>query len=495
MSNRGAGSRKHRAANERFRHGFLAQASDQLQEFSQLLGEEPDAQESVAFELRRISEIAGSLQLPGVARAALDAAAELETGKVSANALRRVANAIRHTGGSLMFGPIVIVGVTGALAAQLIVDAELCCESVQLFEDLSAFAAQLHTEQPATVVLPAEALDAVRQLCLRERFPVLVHGRAAEWEQRLAAIDAGADGSLVYPFRLADVTRLARWLDPRQEHAHEVLLFIEEGEARYALVQALEQLSIEAITVTDPTDLVMSLEIGAPRAVILGAGLAGNATLPLAKLIRGHPRANHIPILVSGRPDDPAILREIGVDDVMRSHAAPEQVARRVWDRMQRMESLPWKQDPSSGLTNRLGVLDALDEQLAKSSRTGEVLAVVLIEVAGLRRGIEAFGASTQRLVRGYLARLLKTDLRRTDLYGELGFGTLLVAMPGVDQQTALRRMESITEAFREHCIRDAQLKGIRLLIGASDTLRGLAGVAQRAEQDLRMGGSGNTGT
>ncbi len=95
MPNQGPGDRKHRAASERFRHGFLAQAAEQLQELSLLLDEEPDACESVAFELRRLSDIAGSLQLPSVARAALDAAGELEAGKIATKALRRVANAIR----------------------------------------------------------------------------------------------------------------------------------------------------------------------------------------------------------------------------------------------------------------------------------------------------------------------------------------------------------------------------------------------------------------
>ncbi len=494
MPNQGPGDRKHRAASERFRHGFLAQAAEQLQELSLLLDEEPDACESVAFELRRLSDIAGSLQLPSVARAALDAAGELEAGKIATKALRRVANAIRHTGGTLLFGPIAIVGA-GDLSAQLRSDAELCCEPIQLFEDLSSFAVQLHTEQPAAVVLPIEALDAIRQLRLRERFPVLAHGQASAWERWLAAIDAGAQGSLVHPFRLADVTRLARWLDPQQEHAHEVLLFFEEGGERDALIEALEELSIEVTATTDPPELIRALEIGAPRAVILGARLAGSACLPLTRLIRSHPRVNHVPILVAGRPEDPAILRELGVDDVMRSHAAPEAVARRAWDRMRRTESLPWKQDPSHRLANRLGILDELDEQLAKISRTGEVLSVVLIEIVGLRHRIKASGASTQRLVRRLLARLLRSGLRRTDRYGELGLGILLVSMPGAEQQTALHRMESIAEAFREGCSQQAQLQGLQLLIGVADTRRGLVGVAQRAEQDLRMGGAGNTAT
>ncbi len=117
----------------------------------------------------------------------------------------------------------------------------------------------------------------------------------------------------------------------------------------------------------------------------------------------------------------------------------------------------------------------------------------MLIDLVGLRRGIEVSGASVQRDVRNHLRELLDARLRRTDLYGELGTGELLVAMPGVEQQVALSRVESIAEAFRERCGRDETLGAITFALGASDTLPGICGVTGRAEQDLRMGGSGHT--
>ena len=50
MSRPATGKPRRRSGNERYRQGFLSQAATELREFALLLTEEPDAQESVAFE-------------------------------------------------------------------------------------------------------------------------------------------------------------------------------------------------------------------------------------------------------------------------------------------------------------------------------------------------------------------------------------------------------------------------------------------------------------
>lgn len=486
MAKPASGRTRRQTANERFRQGFLAQASAELHELASLLTEEPDARDSVAFELRRLSETANTLELPVIGRAAAEAADELEGPTGSIRALRRVANAIRHTGGRLRFGPVVVVGVTGEQAARLRADAALCCEPVTLYDDLHAFAGGLHTEQPTAVVLPVEAAEAVGQLVTREKFPVLVHGAPHAWEPRAQAMEAGAHGFLVQPFTLADVTRLARWRARGAEDVHEVLLLADPEPARDALARALEQVGVAVVTANDPAELAVALEAGTPQAIVLGSRVAGHGALPLARLVRSHPRCNHLPILVSGRPDDPAALRALGVDDVMRTDAQPLQAAQRVKDRILRLQDLPWERDPVSGLPNRLGVLDALDDALAKASRSGEVLSVVLIEVDGLKEAVSHFGAVALHNCRRLLSTLFRDHLRRTDLYGELAVGDLLVGLPACGREIAVRRLEAIVDRFHQECRRDAQLKGVQLLLGAADTGSGLEGVAARAERDLR---------
>lgn len=477
---------RRRTANERHQQVFLVQVASSLAEFSQLLSEEPDAQDSVAYELRKTAQTAESLALPSVARAANDAADELEQSTIGVRALRRVANAIRHVGGRLRFGPLVVVGADPATAARLEQDARLCCEPLKLFDDLQGFAAGLHTEQPSAVALPIDAVDAVGQLVVRERFPVLVHGPPNEWERRAAAMAAGAHGFLVHPFTLRDVTRFARWRGQPSEEVLEVLLLADPDPTRDALAKSMEQVGLAAVVGSDPNELAVALERGTPKAVVLGARVGGQSVLTLAQLVRTHPRCNHLPILVTGRPDDPASLRNIGVDDVMRTDAQPLQAAQRIRDRILRVLSLPWERDPVSGLPNRLGVLDALDAELSAVSRTGDVLSVVLIELEGLRPAIEQFGPSVLYAARQILARLFARHLRRADLYGELERGELLVALPGCGRDQALTRVGEVLGRFREEIARDRVLKQVLVFAGAADTREGLNTVALRAERDLR---------
>ncbi|MEQ1501956.1 MAG: diguanylate cyclase [Myxococcota bacterium] len=504
MSRPATGKPRRRSGNERYRQGFLSQAATELREFALLLTEEPDAQESVAFELHRLAETADALELPTISRAAIDAAEELEQSGVGLRALRRVANAIRHTGGRLRFGPVCLVGITGDQARELEEDAALCCEPVYLFDDLAAFAGGLHTEQPTAVVLPAEATEAVAQLVQRENFPVLVHGPSGAWEQHAAAMSAGAHGYLPHPFRLADVTRLARWRNQPREEAlfdgsaggafgGDVVVVGDPDAARDELVAALVQASVHVVTASDPSELSALLESGPPHAVVLSAWVAGYPALPLAMLIRSHPRSNHVPILVIGRPDDAQALRAIGVDDVMRNEAQGPAVAQRVRDRVLRMSTLPWDHDPVSGLATRLGVLGRLDGELAVASRTGHVLSVALIELDGLRTAVEAFGAGAVAAARKRVVRLFREGLRRTDVYGELSLGELVVALPSCGRSVAARRIEELAERFHAEVAREPHLANVQMLVGVADTADGLRTVAVRAERELRSVGAGKS--
>lgn len=490
-------SARRKLANERYRQGFLSQAASELREFALLLTEEPDAQESVAFELQRLSETAETLDLTAIARAAADAAEELTQTGVGVAALRRVANAIRHTGGRLRIGPICVVGIerSSPEAEQLLLDAELCCEPVYLFDDLAAFARGLHTEQPNAVVLPAHATDAIAQLVGRESFPVLVHGpgpseqtpEGSAFELQAAALAAGAHGYLPRPFALPDLTRLARWQAQVRDEPIEAVLLV-EGEPQGAeLSAALEAAGMSVVASGNPADLIPLLD-NAPHAVVIGAWVGGVPALSLATMVRTHPQSAHLPILVTGRPDDASTLRAIGVDDVMRTEAAAAQVAQRVRDRVGRVRSLPWERDPGSGMPNRLGVLNMLDAELAIASRTGLVLSVVLVELDGLSTAVEAFGASALANARRRVQSLLRRMLRRTDVCGELGLGELLIALPVCTRAVALQRIESVAVQFAAETARDPQLKGVQMVFGAADTTEGLGAVAVRAERELRSG-------
>jgi DNA-binding response OmpR family regulator len=478
---------RRRTAQLRFRQAFVAQAAAQVHELAAELRKDPDAAEAAAIELRRLAETAGTLSLPTVAQAALDAATELEGGSGGPRSLRRIANAVRHSGGRLRFGPIVVVGLSPEESDELARAAPLCCEPVRCYPDLATFAGGLHTEQPTAVVLPVEDVEAVAQLVGRERFPVLVHASPHVWEARVVALRAGAHAVLTRPFGLREVTRVVRWQTQGADDVHDVLVLADPEPTRDGLVRAIEDLGMVVRLATDPVELPALLDRSVPSAVVLGPSVEGTPALSLALVVRGHPRAHPVPILVSGHPEDPALLRAAGVDDVMRTDLQPDLAAHRLRDRILRLRALPWDRDTRTGWPNRLGILDALDDELVAATRSGRPLTVALLELEGLdlveeTSGREA-GADVCRILRGVVA----DGLRKTDRYGTLGLpGSVVLGMPGCDRDTALIRLGDVMKRFTERIRGDDRFVDVQLAVGAADTERGLADVAVRAEQDLK---------
>jgi GGDEF domain-containing protein len=483
-----AQARRSRAGQWRFQQAFVSETAAQLHDLWRDLERDPDVAEPAAIELRRIAETAEALDLEVVARAAREAAKELDEGsEASARSLRRVGNALRHTGGRLRFGPIVVVGLTGEEADELLLSARLCCEPVEVHADLAGFVAALHTEQPAAIVLPVEELHAVEQLVGRERFPVLVHAAERAFEPRLTALAAGAHAVVDRPLALRDVTRLVRWHSQMTEEDLEVLVLADPSPLRDTLVAAVRDAGLSVRLSKDPAELPALVEHATPAAVVIGPTVAGVPAFPLALLVRAHPRSHPVPMLVFGHPDEPAALRACGVEDVMRSDANPALAANRIRDRIMRLRALPWERDPRTGWPTRLGVLGAIDEELAVVSRTGRPLTIALVELEGMVEVEEAFGPEAGSDLRRILRGVVSDGLRRTDLHGTLGPpGSLVLALPACNRDAAMPRLANLLARFEERIRGDERFVQTSLVVGVADTDAGLADVGVRAEQNLK---------
>jgi len=481
-------ARRARAGQGRYQQAFVAEAAGQLHDLWRDLELDVDAAEPAAIELRRMAHTADTLDLELVSRAAIEAAEELESGsEASARSLRRVANALRHSGGRLRFGPIIVVGLYGEEADDLLRAARLCCEPVEVYPDVRAFAAALHTEEPDAVVLPVEEVDAVGQLVGRERFPVLVHAAERAFDPRLVALVAGAHAVVDRPLALREVARLVRWHSQMTEEDLEVLVLADPSPLRDTLVAAIRSAGLSVRLSTDPAELPAIVEHATPAAVVLGPRVAGHPARPLALLVRAHPRSHPVPMLVFGHPEEPAALRACGVEDVMRSDANPMLAAHRIRDRIMRLRALPWERDPRTGWPTRLGVLDALDEALSVVSRTGRPLTVVLVELEGMLEVEDAYGPDAGSDLRRILRGVVSDGLRRTDLHGTLGPpGSLVLVLAGCHRDAAAPRIANLLARFDERIRGDERFVGVTLVVGAADTEAGLADVGVRAEQDLK---------
>jgi hypothetical protein len=125
-----------------------------------------------------------------------------------------------------------------------------------------------------------------------------------------------------------------------------------------------------------------------------------------------------------------------------------------------------------------------VDEALARAARSGEPVAVAVIEAEGLRgSGLEVGAVHRARRT---VTDALRRGVRRTDPVGELSLCAWLVGLPGCEKGVARRRVDQVLGDAAARLSADPELRGLTLEVGVADSHGGASTLAHRAERDLR---------
>ena len=124
-----------------------------------------------------------------------------------------------------------------------------------------------------------------------------------------------------------------------------------------------------------------------------------------------------------------------------------EQVHRRL-DEIERLHAEATT-DPLTGLWNRRGFEPLLDQALARAARTGEAIAVVLVDVDCFKRVNDEFGhgAGDEALVN--VANAMQGGIRPTDVAARTGGDEFAILLSGADAQGAVLVCERIRRTLR----------------------------------------------
>jgi diguanylate cyclase (GGDEF)-like protein/putative nucleotidyltransferase with HDIG domain len=128
--------------------------------------------------------------------------------------------------------------------------------------------------------------------------------------------------------------------------------------------------------------------------------------------------------------------------------------------------------DPLTSLLNRHGFLERLDEELARSRRSGRPVALLMIDVDGLRALNDAHGYHAGDRVVAQIARTLDADRRATDVVGRIGGDEIAMILGESTEQSALIAAERLrriaTDALREQGLPATMSGGIASPASAS---------------------------
>ena len=139
--------------------------------------------------------------------------------------------------------------------------------------------------------------------------------------------------------------------------------------------------------------------------------------------------------------------------------------------------------DPLTGLDTLLAWERTLAEENARYVRYRRPLSVVVVEIDGLSRLVERFGAEPGRRVLPAVADAMRRSARRTDRVAHVGGGRFLVLLPETDEVAAINYVERVRVACERWL--ESGAVALHLSIGwASPTPVGEIDTALRAAEE-----------
>lgn len=476
-------STKRHASNERLRGSFLGQLGSQVRELAALFElDGTEALDTVQAELHRVARTAGALGLETIAEAAsVGADATTTTGELTP-VLGPLAKVIRHVEPARHFAPIGIVGDAELLAA-IERNRATITEGLVLGATLDAVCNPLAVVPFAALLVPVDQVADARERA--EGAPVIAWGEGRDWQARLDAVEAGADGFVPRRLALGALLERVRTHVSRSTIPPEVFVLAEPDDRREAWIDALFDAGYVAVASAMPAEIAPALDVVCPDLVLLGHEIDGVAAASLVRAIRTHSDRAYVPTVVVGDGLDEDLLRDAGADDLLPADIPPEQLVSRVRQRLDRALTLMRGRHAVSGARDRASTLAELDNRLGHTLRVNQPLSVCLFQLDGLEDARVRFGKAAVNAAQRIANSTLRDGLRRLDIVGHIADDVFLVALHDCPERVARQRLSNLARKIETVLHADHRLRGVLCLYGIADTELGVERVAQRADEDL----------
>ena len=145
--------------------------------------------------------------------------------------------------------------------------------------------------------------------------------------------------------------------------------------------------------------------------------------------------------------------------------------------------------DPLTGVRNRRSLLEALGPELARTSRQGAAMSLLLLDVDHFKAINDRHGHAAGDVVLAGLGELLRRELRGVDLIGRWGGEEFVVALPELTLDDAARVAERLRQHIAALSLDDARGErlGVTASIGVAEQLPGedLQALIDRADRAM----------
>ncbi len=214
-------------------------------------------------------------------------------------------------------------------------------------------------------------------------------------------------------------------------------------------------------------DLLQAQDV--PTIAILDWMMPGLEGIEICQRIRQLSRQHYIyAMLLTSKSEKNEIIEglQAGADDYMTKPLDSEELQARflVAQRIIRFQEELFaarevlrnqaNHDYLTQLLNRGGIMEALDQELSRTRRTGEAFSVILVDIDHFKQINDTFGHLTGDDVLFEVAARIKTCMRSYDSVGRYGGEEFLLVIPACDHRQAFRVAEKIRKAVCQSPIR-----------------------------------------
>ncbi len=158
--------------------------------------------------------------------------------------------------------------------------------------------------------------------------------------------------------------------------------------------------------------------------------------------------------------------------------------ARDVTERVRLQDELTHQafHDGLTGLANRALFRDRLDQSLSRSSRTGESLAVLFVDLDGFKQVNDTLGHDAGDELLEEVSRRFATAIRPSDTLARLGGDEFALLLEEADETLSI----TVAERLLERLSKEIQLAGREMSLGASVGVAVHGGGAGQSEELMR---------
>lgn len=338
--------------------------------------------------------------------------------------------------------------------------------SIRCFTRLRDLSSALEKQMPTAILMDIifpegelAGIETIRALQQQHnnQLPVFFLSMRDDVETRLRAIRSGGKNYFVKPVDIgALVDALDKTIVSADSEEQFRVLIVDDVEIQAKInAMHLARAGIASKIVTNPYDVLNALEDYLPDLLLLDLYMPECTGLELAQVIRQMKAFVSLPIVyLSAETDREKQLVAVGLggDDFLTKPIKPDHLVTAVRSRIERYRQLRalMLRDSLTGLFNHTSVRERLGQELVRTARTNQPLALAMIDIDHFKQVNDIHGHATGDRVLKALTHILVRRLRQSDIIGRYGGEEFIVILPGTDEDTALCVMNELRDGFSQ---------------------------------------------